>query len=131
MSHESPPLPLNSSRADLAVDPHPADFRSDNAQRVHDTHYSSQAHCGVDSNQYLQYLLRRQDDLLQKQDSIQKAVEALKPPPVTDTKTKFWNSYMKLAGEQDEEIKEKYSTDLDTSLIFSGLFSAVASAFII
>ncbi|KAJ7868345.1 hypothetical protein B0H14DRAFT_316670 [Mycena olivaceomarginata] len=76
-------------------------------------------------------LLQRQDDLLHKQDDIQKAVESLKPPPVTDTKMKFWNSYMKLADEHDKELKEKYSTDLDTSLIFSGLFSAVASAFII
>ncbi|KAJ7670383.1 hypothetical protein B0H17DRAFT_884774, partial [Mycena rosella] len=29
------------------------------------------------------------------------------------------------------EFKEKYSTDLDTYLIFAGLFSAVSSAFII
>ncbi|KAJ7217303.1 hypothetical protein GGX14DRAFT_440978 [Mycena pura] len=38
---------------------------------------------------------------------------------------------MKLADEHDKEFKEKYSTDLDTSLIFAGLFSAIASAFII
>ncbi|KAJ7210843.1 hypothetical protein GGX14DRAFT_394468 [Mycena pura] len=63
---------------------------------------------------------------------IQKAVEALKPPvTVTDKKSAFWTSYMKLADEHDKEFKEKYSTDLDTSLIFAGLFSAIASAFII
>ncbi|KAJ7210734.1 hypothetical protein GGX14DRAFT_624814 [Mycena pura] len=63
---------------------------------------------------------------------IQKAVEALKPPvPVTDKKSAFWTSYMKLADEHDKEFKEKYSTDLDTSLIFAGLFSAIVSAFII
>ncbi|KAJ7487317.1 hypothetical protein B0H11DRAFT_2410066 [Mycena galericulata] len=61
-----------------------------------------------------------------------KAVAALKPQsPVTDKKTAFWNSYMKLADEYDREFQKKYSTDLDTGLIFAGLFSAVSSAFII
>ncbi|KAJ7186545.1 hypothetical protein C8R46DRAFT_276420 [Mycena filopes] len=76
-------------------------------------------------------------ELTQKQeeqgDRLCKAVvEALKPPDLaTDKKTAFWNSYMKLADEYDKEFHQRYSTDLDTSLIFSGLFSAVASAFII
>ncbi|KAF8195206.1 hypothetical protein K438DRAFT_1827055 [Mycena galopus ATCC 62051] len=70
--------------------------------------------------------------LLEKQDGIQKAVEALKlPVPVADEKSTFWTSYMKLADEHDKEFTEKYSTDLDTTLIFSGLFSAIVSAFII
>ncbi|KAJ6589414.1 hypothetical protein B0H19DRAFT_922767, partial [Mycena capillaripes] len=38
---------------------------------------------------------------------------------------------MKLADEHDREFQQKYSTDLDTTLIFAGLFSAVSSAFII
>ncbi|KAJ7146759.1 hypothetical protein C8R44DRAFT_898935 [Mycena epipterygia] len=38
---------------------------------------------------------------------------------------------MKLADEHDKEFQQKYGTDLDTSLIFAGLFSAVTSAFII
>ncbi|KAJ6602846.1 hypothetical protein DFH09DRAFT_452952 [Mycena vulgaris] len=38
---------------------------------------------------------------------------------------------MKLADEHDKEFQRKYSTDLDTALIFAGLFSAVSSAFII
>ncbi|KAJ7183683.1 hypothetical protein C8R46DRAFT_1308584 [Mycena filopes] len=46
-------------------------------------------------------------------------------------KTVFWNAYMKLADEHDKEFREKYGTDLDTALIFAGLFSAVSSAFII
>ncbi|KAK6977683.1 hypothetical protein R3P38DRAFT_2373747, partial [Favolaschia claudopus] len=59
-----------------------------------------------------------------------------KPPTATDKKTTFWNGYMILANEYDKEFLQKYSTDLtstdlDTSLIFAGLFSAVASAFII
>ncbi|KAJ7098919.1 hypothetical protein C8R44DRAFT_569587, partial [Mycena epipterygia] len=48
-----------------------------------------------------------------------------------DKKTKFWTVYNKLADEFDKEFKEKYGDDLDNSLIFAGLFSAVASAFII
>jgi hypothetical protein len=45
-------------------------------------------------------------------------VNALKPPPPTDKKAAFWGAYMKLADEHDKEFKEKYSADLDTSLIF-------------
>ncbi|KAJ6481308.1 hypothetical protein C8R47DRAFT_1284469, partial [Mycena vitilis] len=48
-----------------------------------------------------------------------------------DKKTNFWNLYKTLADEHDREFLQKYSTDLDTSLIFAGLFSAVSSAFII
>ncbi|KAJ7778597.1 hypothetical protein DFH07DRAFT_910899, partial [Mycena maculata] len=63
---------------------------------------------------------------------IQRAVEALKPQaPVTDKRTTFWNAYMNLADEHDREFQQKYGTDLDTALIFAGLFSAVSSAFII
>ncbi|KAJ7231493.1 hypothetical protein C8J57DRAFT_957356, partial [Mycena rebaudengoi] len=43
----------------------------------------------------------------------------------------FWNAYKTLADEHDKEFLQKYGTDLDTSLIFAGLFSAVSSAFII
>jgi hypothetical protein len=49
------------------------------------------------------------------------AVTALKPQaPATDKKTAFWNSYMKLADDYDKEFQQKYSTDLDTALIFVG-----------
>ncbi|KAJ7935300.1 hypothetical protein B0H13DRAFT_523507 [Mycena leptocephala] len=74
-------------------------------------------------------LNKRQEE---QTDRIQRAVEALKQEaPVTDKQTAFWNSYMKLADEHDEEFHRKYSSDLDTALIFAGLFSAVSSAFII
>ncbi|KAJ6548110.1 hypothetical protein DFH09DRAFT_828761, partial [Mycena vulgaris] len=61
----------------------------------------------------------------------------------------FWTAYKTLADEHDKEFQQKYSTDLDTSLIFvrnfprpiylstltyrlkAGLFSAISSAFII
>ncbi|KAJ7901529.1 hypothetical protein B0H13DRAFT_2515466 [Mycena leptocephala] len=60
------------------------------------------------------------------------AVEALKQQPQsTDKKTAFWTSYKTLADEFDKEFQRKYGDDLDTSLIFAGLFSGVSSAFII
>ncbi|KAJ7191270.1 hypothetical protein GGX14DRAFT_600992 [Mycena pura] len=60
------------------------------------------------------------------------AVEALRQKPeALDIKTAFWNAYKPLADEFDKEFKDKYGTNLDTSLIFAGLFSAVSSAFII
>ncbi|KAJ7191265.1 hypothetical protein GGX14DRAFT_600987 [Mycena pura] len=60
------------------------------------------------------------------------AVEALKQKPeALDMKTALWNAYKPLADEFDKEFKDKYGTNLDTSLIFAGLFSAVNSAFII
>ncbi|KAJ7087160.1 hypothetical protein C8R44DRAFT_620927 [Mycena epipterygia] len=60
------------------------------------------------------------------------AVQALKEqPPSSDKKTTFWTAYKTLADEFDKEFQRKYGNDLDTSLIFAGLFSAVSSAFII
>ncbi|KAJ7239695.1 hypothetical protein C8J57DRAFT_1372431 [Mycena rebaudengoi] len=71
-------------------------------------------------------------NLFQKQDELHKAVTGLKPQaPVADKETVFWNSYMKLAADHDKDFQQRYSTDLDTALIFAGLFSAVSSAFII
>ncbi|KAJ7244310.1 hypothetical protein C8J57DRAFT_982377, partial [Mycena rebaudengoi] len=48
-----------------------------------------------------------------------------------DKEATFWNAYKTLSEEHDREFLKKYGTDLDTSLIFAGLFSAVSSAFII
>ncbi|KAF7335505.1 hypothetical protein MVEN_02204200 [Mycena venus] len=65
-------------------------------------------------------------------ESVTKAVEALKQQPQSpDKKIAFWTEYKKLADEFDNELQAKYGQDLDTSLIFAGLFSAVSSAFII
>ncbi|KAJ7484206.1 hypothetical protein FB451DRAFT_1231782 [Mycena latifolia] len=65
-------------------------------------------------------------------DRLTTAVEALKQQPQsTDKKTAFWTAYQKLADEFDRELLKKYGNNLDTSLIFAGLFSAVSSAFII
>ncbi|KAF7360759.1 hypothetical protein MVEN_00807900 [Mycena venus] len=89
-----------------------------------------------DSDRLIAVLQTCFSELSQKQDErterLHRAVEALRPQaPVSDKKTAFWNSYMKLADEHDKEFQQKYSTDLDTTLIFAGLFSAVSSAFII
>ncbi|KAF7333404.1 hypothetical protein MVEN_02356200 [Mycena venus] len=76
-----------------------------------------------------QGLIAKQEEHSMK---IHKAVESLKPSaPIADTKTAFWNAYMQLADDYDKEFQQKYSTDLNTGLIFAGLFSAVSSAFII
>ncbi|KAJ7670648.1 hypothetical protein DFH06DRAFT_1178635 [Mycena polygramma] len=66
-------------------------------------------------------------DLMHKQaeqsEKFQKSLEALKPkPPATDKKTAFWRAYKTLADEHDKEFQQKYSTDLDTALIFVGTF---------
>ncbi|KAJ7775417.1 hypothetical protein B0H16DRAFT_1756759 [Mycena metata] len=76
-------------------------------------------------------------ELIKKQDENAERLEGLRPQPApndmksADAKTTFWTSYMKLADEHDKELQQKYSSDLDTGLIFAGLFSAVSSAFII
>ncbi|KAJ7751337.1 hypothetical protein B0H14DRAFT_3602756 [Mycena olivaceomarginata] len=73
------------------------------------------------------------DFLKEQKEQTSRLVEELRPkhPPTTDKKTAFWNAYKTLADEHDKELLHRYSTDLDTSLIFAGLFSAVDSAFII
>ncbi|KAJ7643418.1 hypothetical protein DFH06DRAFT_1051695 [Mycena polygramma] len=65
-------------------------------------------------------------------DKLRTVVEGLRmTPPVVDKKTAFWDAYNMAADEYDKEYQQTYSTDLDASLIFAGLFSAVSSAFII
>ncbi|KAJ7908184.1 hypothetical protein B0H13DRAFT_1617758, partial [Mycena leptocephala] len=59
-------------------------------------------------------------------------LEALQDDPQSgETQTAFWTAYKPLADEFDREFQRKYGNDLDVSLIFAGLFSAVTSAFII
>ncbi|KAJ6599924.1 hypothetical protein DFH09DRAFT_1070610 [Mycena vulgaris] len=77
-------------------------------------------------------LLKKQEEQSDRAARLYTAVEALKPKaPATDEKTNFWNLYKSLADEHDKEFQQRHSTDLDASLIFAGLFSAVDSAFII
>ncbi|KAF9782745.1 hypothetical protein BJ322DRAFT_168803 [Thelephora terrestris] len=63
---------------------------------------------------------------------LEKAIKELKPAPVnTDPTTDFWTVYKKVADEHDNDLLNKYAGDLDTSLLFAGLFSAVATTFIV
>ncbi|KAK6985059.1 hypothetical protein R3P38DRAFT_2661868 [Favolaschia claudopus] len=86
-----------------------------------------------DNEKLIQELKAGFASLVYEQQEIRKAItdSKPKPPTTTDKKTTFWNGYMIIANEYDKEFLQKYGTDLDTSLIFAGLFSAVASAFII
>ncbi|KAF9649361.1 hypothetical protein BDM02DRAFT_3094942, partial [Thelephora ganbajun] len=45
----------------------------------------------------------------------------------TDPTTNFWTVYKKVADEHDNDLVSKYVGDLDTSLLFAGLFSAVTA----
>ncbi|KAF9649333.1 hypothetical protein BDM02DRAFT_3085441, partial [Thelephora ganbajun] len=48
-----------------------------------------------------------------------------------DPRTRFHEQFRKEADEYDRDFLKKYHDDLNTTLIFAGLFSAVASAFIV
>ncbi|KAF9780472.1 hypothetical protein BJ322DRAFT_1011907, partial [Thelephora terrestris] len=48
-----------------------------------------------------------------------------------DHEARFYDKYHKVSEEYDKEFLKRYDVDLDTTLIFAGLFSTVTSAFII
>ncbi|KAG1798901.1 uncharacterized protein HD556DRAFT_159701 [Suillus plorans] len=48
-----------------------------------------------------------------------------------DERSRFWGVYKRVAEEHDSEFLERYTTDMDIVLIFSGLFSAVSTSFIV
>ncbi|KAG2153038.1 uncharacterized protein EDB93DRAFT_1082661 [Suillus bovinus] len=48
-----------------------------------------------------------------------------------DNRSRFWGVYKRVAEEHDSEFLERYTTDMDIVLIFSGLFSAVSTSFIV
>ncbi|KAG2155626.1 hypothetical protein DEU56DRAFT_707073, partial [Suillus clintonianus] len=48
-----------------------------------------------------------------------------------DVRTRFWATYGQVAKEHDDEFLERNNSDMDIVLIFSGLFSAINTAFII
>ncbi|KAK6985063.1 hypothetical protein R3P38DRAFT_2661870 [Favolaschia claudopus] len=97
------------------------------------SHTNTEAQPITDNERLIQELKAGFASLVHEQQEMRKAIADSKPKPstATDKKTTFWNGYMTLANEYDKEFLQKYGTDLDTSLIFAGLFSAVASAFII
>ncbi|KAJ7852123.1 hypothetical protein B0H13DRAFT_2359685 [Mycena leptocephala] len=64
-------------------------------------------------------------------DRFSTAIEAQTEQSQSSDKTAvFWTSYKKLADEFDGELQKRYGNDLDTSLIFTGIFSALVSQFI-
>ncbi|KAG8940891.1 hypothetical protein FRC03_005026 [Tulasnella sp. 419] len=52
-------------------------------------------------------------------------------PSNLDQYADFWNVYNKVADKEDEELIKSFAGDLDTLLIFAGLFSATNTAFIV
>ncbi|KAJ7744399.1 hypothetical protein B0H16DRAFT_1889666 [Mycena metata] len=88
---------------------------------------------GFENEPFIDALKSCFSDLIQKQEEqTSRLVDAFKvEPPVADTNASFWNAYMKVADAHNQQLRAKYSTDLDISLIFAGLFSAISSAFII
>ncbi|KAF9644734.1 hypothetical protein BDM02DRAFT_3190330 [Thelephora ganbajun] len=56
--------------------------------------------------------------------------ELFDPPRTNDPRTDFFTVYRRESGDFDRDYAGKYDEDLNTSLIFAGLFSAVSSAFI-
>ncbi|KAJ7348098.1 hypothetical protein DFH08DRAFT_1080238 [Mycena albidolilacea] len=101
------------------------------------THNSHGKSASSDNDRLIEVLQACFSDLARRQeeqgDRLQQTIEVLKPKvlPATDKKTDFWNLYKTLADEHDKEFHQRYSTDLDTTLIFAGLFSAIDSAFIL
>ncbi|KAG1748113.1 hypothetical protein EDB19DRAFT_1630505 [Suillus lakei] len=48
-----------------------------------------------------------------------------------DDRSRFWAVYRRVAEEHDGEFLEQYTSDMDIVLVFSGLFSAVSTSFIV
>ncbi|KAG2132086.1 hypothetical protein DEU56DRAFT_706875, partial [Suillus clintonianus] len=48
-----------------------------------------------------------------------------------DHRSRFWGVYKRVAEEHDGEFLERYTSDMDIVLVFSGLFSAVSTSFIV
>ncbi|KAG2130553.1 hypothetical protein BD769DRAFT_1573959, partial [Suillus cothurnatus] len=48
-----------------------------------------------------------------------------------DNRSRFWGVYKRVAEEHDGEFLERYTGDMDIVLVFSGLFSAVSTSFIV
>ncbi|KAF9780449.1 hypothetical protein BJ322DRAFT_293868 [Thelephora terrestris] len=53
------------------------------------------------------------------------------PLPQEDCKAQFYKQYRNVADEYDKDFLKKHKDNLNTTLIFAGLFSAVTSAFIV
>ncbi|THH28851.1 hypothetical protein EUX98_g5333 [Antrodiella citrinella] len=51
------------------------------------------------------------------------------PPLVADRGQRFWTVYQDVIAEYNDDFLRKYNSDMDTSMIFAGLFSAVSASF--
>ncbi|KAJ6452828.1 hypothetical protein C8R45DRAFT_1223396 [Mycena sanguinolenta] len=121
----APTDPIDLSLLTTSSKAHPTDMHTNNQNQSH----------APTSSPDIERLDTVSEDL-QKQEGhdgkLCKAVEALAPrPPGTDIKTTFWNMYRNVADEYDKEFHQKYSSDIDSSLTFAGLFLVVESAFIV
>ncbi|KAF8146684.1 hypothetical protein K438DRAFT_1689492, partial [Mycena galopus ATCC 62051] len=122
-----------------SLNTHPLD-NSDKAQNPQDDSQAAAAETirptDIDClTAVLQGFLKTRNDqdnsLTSALEKLHTAIETLKQPQSSDKMIAFWAAYKNLADEFDKEFQRKYGNDLDTSLIFAGLFSAVSSAFII
>ncbi|KAF9649334.1 hypothetical protein BDM02DRAFT_1867150 [Thelephora ganbajun] len=73
----------------------------------------------------------RLDDTLRALCLALEKLAATKKPSEVDPRRHFYNMFNREADDYDKDFHKKYHDDLNTSLIFAGLFSGVASAFII
>ncbi|KIK35149.1 hypothetical protein CY34DRAFT_96621 [Suillus luteus UH-Slu-Lm8-n1] len=48
-----------------------------------------------------------------------------------DDRSRFWGLYKRVAEGHDDEFLERYNSDMDIMLVFSGLFSVVSTTFIV
>ncbi|KAG1793463.1 uncharacterized protein HD556DRAFT_1194027, partial [Suillus plorans] len=48
-----------------------------------------------------------------------------------DNRYRFWGLYGQVAGEHDQKFLDRHTDDMESILLFSGLFSTVSSAFIV
>ncbi|KAJ8590658.1 hypothetical protein M405DRAFT_766047, partial [Rhizopogon salebrosus TDB-379] len=48
-----------------------------------------------------------------------------------DIRSKFWDTHRRVAEEREGEFLERHNSDMDIALVFSGLFSAVNTSFIV
>ncbi|KAG1858525.1 hypothetical protein F4604DRAFT_1183773 [Suillus subluteus] len=67
---------------------------------------------------------------------LQQVLDVLKDSTIAsktgkDDRSRFWAAYKRVAKEHDDEFLEQYNGNMDIVLIFSGLFSAVSTAFIV
>ncbi|KAF9780471.1 hypothetical protein BJ322DRAFT_1112471 [Thelephora terrestris] len=76
-------------------------------------------------------ILERDEANMRMRDKTANSKRTSALPVQKDCQALFYDKYHEMAKGYDEDFVKKYGGDLDTTLIFAGLFSAVASAFII